>query len=233
MDTPEDYVIWGPANLIYFPEKQVTVPIKVQLPASLPTGDTIINIIGHGNGRDRDRRGNLIHEDFSAVLVLTQPTTGSCVRILDGSMPELSPHDSYETILIAPYSLIGNVNWDTTSPVLPSAIFGQEPEHRWCYYYEEAELASQMGNWVSVIALGEEAAAKGFSPRDPVEWTPFLRAYVATRQMEVLEPYHNVMNGTSFIRNQTCQILKQTADETRPDDLELLTFIDDNFCNLP
>ena len=233
MDTPEDYVIWGPANLIYFPEKQETVPIKVQLPASLPTGDTIINIIGHGNGRDRDRRGNFVHEDFSAVLVLTQPTQGSCMRILDGSMPELSPQDSYETILIAPYSLIGNVNMAATSPTPPEAIFGPEPVHGWCYYYEEAELASQMGDWTSVIALGEEAAAKGYSPLDPVEWTPFLRAYVATRQIDVLEPYHGVMNETPFIRNQTCQILKQTANETRSGDLELLTYIDDNFCHLP
>jgi hypothetical protein len=87
-----------------------------------------------------------------------------------------------------------------------------------------------MGDWASVITLGEEAAAKGFRPFDPVEWTPFLRAYVATRQMDVLEPYHGIMKETPFIRNQTCQILKQTAIETRPDDLELLIYIDDNYC---
>jgi hypothetical protein len=146
-------------------------------------------------------------------------------------MPELSPLDSYGIMLIAPYSLIGNVNMASTAPTLPKDFFGPEPVHGWCYYYEKAELASQMGDWASVITLGEEAAAKGFLPNDPVEWTPFLRAYVATRQMDVLRPYQGIMDETSFIRNQTCQILKQTASETRPDDLELLTYIQDNFCN--
>jgi hypothetical protein len=230
METPEEYVIWGPANLIYFPEKQDTLPIKIQLPASIPTGETIINIIGHGKGRDWDRRGNFIHEDFTAVLVLTQPATGSCVRILDGAMPELSPLDSYGTMLIASHSLIGNVNMAATAPTLPGDIFGPEPVHGWCYYYEKADLAGQMGDWASVIALGEEAAAKGLGPLDRVEWTPFLRAYVATRQMDKLGHYPGIMSEVAFIRNQTCQILKQTAAETHPDDLELLTFIDDNYC---
>jgi len=230
MEIPEDYVTWGPANLIYFPEKQDTIPIRIQLPASIPSGAPIINIIGHGNGRDMDRRGNYVHEDLSAVLVLTQPSTGSCVRILDGSMPELSPRDSYETMLVAPYSLIGNVNMAATTPTLPEDIFGPEPEHAWCYYFEKAELASQMGDWETVVALGKEAAALSFSPTDPVEWTPFLRAYVATGQMSLLEPYRGIMTEVPFIRNQTCQILRQTADEMRPDDHELLTSIQDNFC---
>jgi hypothetical protein len=56
---------------------------------------------------------------------------------------------------------------------------------------------------------------------------------VATGQKDVLEPYQGIMDETSFIRNQTCQILKQTASETRPGDLELLTFIENNFCRLP
>ena len=233
MSTPEDYVIWGPANLIYFPEIQETVPIKIQLPASILVEENVMNILGSGVGYPRDRRGNYVREDFTAVLVMTQPTSDSCVRILDGSMPELSPLDRYEVMLTAPYSLIGNVNMAATSQPLPEDIFGPEPVHGWCYYYQKFALASQMGDWASAITLGEEATSKGFRPFDPVEWTPLLRAYVATRQVGALGPYSGIMNMTPFIRNQTCQILKQTANETAPDDLELLTFINDNYCRLP
>jgi hypothetical protein len=233
MEIQEDYVIWGPANLIYYPEKQDASQVKIQLPASILSGETILNVISHGDGRDRYRRGNYVHEDFSALLVLTQPTIGSCVRIIDGSKPELSPLDSYGIMLIAPYSLIGNVNMAATTPTLPVDFFGTEPVHGWCYYYEKAELASQMGDWAYVIALGEEAAAKGFRPNDPVEWSPFLRAYVATGQMDSLRPYQAIMNETSFIQNQTCQILKLTANETRPGDLEIMTSIENDFCRLP
>jgi hypothetical protein len=233
MEAPEEYLIWAPANLIYFPEKQNTIPIKVKLPASIPSQDVILNILGGGAGRIHDRRGNWVREDLSAVLVLTQPTIGSCVRILDGEMPELSTQDSYETMLIAPYSHIGNVNWDTTPLNLSTDIFGKEPVHGWCYYYEKAALASQMGDWSTAIALGDEARENGFSPLDPVEWTPFLRAYVATRQMDILQPYGGVMNAVPFIKHQTCQILTQTALETNPDDQELSIFIENTFCSKP
>jgi hypothetical protein len=230
MQAPENYVIWAPANLIYFPEKQEAVPIRISLPASILSRETVTGIIGNGEGRGKDERGNNVKEDFTAVLVLTQPTSGSCVRILDGSMPELSPFDRYEVMLTAPYSLIGNINMAPTSPTPPEDIFGPEPVHGWCYYYQKAALARQFDDWSTVIALGDEAIEKGFEPFDQIEWMPFLQAYVVTGQINQLEPYASIMTSPSLIRLQTCQILKQTASEERPDDLELMTFIESNFC---
>ena len=233
MDAPENYVIWGPANLIYYPEKQEVMPIRIPLPASILSRETVTGILGNGEGRGKDERSNIVNEDFSAVLVMTQPDIHSCVRILDGTMPELSTLDRFEIMLIAPYSLLGNVNIAETSPIPPAAIFGPEPQHGWCYYYEKAAWASQIGDWSSVISLGQEASQKGFSPADIVEWTPFLRAYVATGQMDALEPYSSIMKTSRFIFNQTCQILEQTANQTRPGDLELMGFIQAQFCPLP
>jgi len=62
----------------------------------------------------------------------------------------------------------------------PSAVFGSEPPHTWCFYYEKAELASQQGDWKMVVALGEKANKLGFQPNQAVEWLLFIDGYVKT-----------------------------------------------------
>ncbi len=230
MPTPESYLVWGPANLIYYPEKQSSEPIEIRLPASILSEETVTNILGGGNGRDVNHRGNHVREDFTALLVMTQPTPESCVRILNGSMPELSPLDSPEVMLVAPYSRIGNVNLAESTPVLPEAIFGPEPEHTWCYFYEKAALAAQMDDWQTVLDLGEQAAQQGLKPADPVEWMPFLRAEVATGDVDALAVYVEAMKSDALIYSETCQILSKTAADSRPADPVMQTFITEKFC---
>ena len=60
---------------------------------------------------------------------------------------------------------------------LPRSIFGPEPPHTWCYYYEKAELAHQFGNWSTIVELGDEANMMNLEPRDPREWSIFIDAY--------------------------------------------------------
>ena len=48
-------------------------------------------------------------------------------------------------------------------------IYGPEPAHGWCYYFEQAELAAQDGDWVRVAALGDKAFSLNHYPNDPVE----------------------------------------------------------------
>src|SRR5690606_4366956 len=64
----------------------------------------------------------------------------------------------------------------------PAAMFGAEPEHDWCYFFEKADLAKQLEDWHTAAALGDEAQAAGYSPLDsrsnaPHEWMPFIAAY--------------------------------------------------------
>jgi hypothetical protein len=64
----------------------------------------------------------------------------------------------------------------------PADLFGAEPEHTWCYWYEKADLARQQADWKGVVALGDQAGELGYSPVDlrsnaPREWLPFLEGY--------------------------------------------------------
>ena len=56
-------------------------------------------------------------------------------------------------------------------------IYGPEPTHDWCYYFERADLAAQSGDWASVSALGDQALALKDHPNDPLERFVFIEGY--------------------------------------------------------
>jgi hypothetical protein len=65
-------------------------------------------------------------------------------------------------------------------PLPPAHIFGPEPVNTWCYFYEKAELARQMGDWQQVVKLKKEADRQRFSALIAYENIPFIEAYGMT-----------------------------------------------------
>jgi len=59
-------------------------------------------------------------------------------------------------------------------------VYGPEPAHGWCYYFEQADLARQMKDWSSVIKLGDQAFKLNDYPNDPVERFVFIEGYAHT-----------------------------------------------------
>jgi len=114
------------------------------------------------------------------VTVIVLPN--ACLRVLDpfyagGDTYERQPRFLRDAIPISDPNLIV---MGAPPPVLPTALFGKEPPHEWCYYFEKAELARQAGDWDRVAALGNEARGQGFLPGDALEWLPFIEGYVIT-----------------------------------------------------
>ena len=64
------------------------------------------------------------------------------------------------------------------------AIFGSEPEHGWCYYFQKADLARQYGQYEKAASLGEQAIEQGLAPRAASEWLPFLESYIRTGNID-------------------------------------------------
>lgn len=56
-------------------------------------------------------------------------------------------------------------------------IYGPEPEHGWCYYFQKADLARQLGDWDEVVKLGDKAFKLNDFPNDPVERFVFIEGY--------------------------------------------------------
>jgi hypothetical protein len=56
-------------------------------------------------------------------------------------------------------------------------IYGPEPEQGWCYYFQKADLARQIGDWERVAQLGDAAFKLDDHPNNPVERFVFIEGY--------------------------------------------------------
>ncbi len=79
------------------------------------------------------------------------------------------------------------VGVSNVSRILPSGssapdpdIFGPEPPHTWCYYFQKADLARQLQDWQSVLSLEKQAKALGLAPKFGAEYLPFIEANART-----------------------------------------------------
>jgi hypothetical protein len=119
-------------------------------------------------------------------MVVFYYTTPGCIQILDPvySNAETVPGQTYMLTDAIPLSNLSRIQTDSTPATLPASLFGAEPTHTWCYYFEKADLARQIGDWNKVAELGEEAATQGYTAITPVEWLPFIEADAHTGNMD-------------------------------------------------
>ncbi len=140
-----------------------------------------------------------------AVTLIVPPN--ACLRVLDsvyagGDTYERQPRFLRDAIPLSDPSLIVT---DAKSPNMPTAMFRKEPPPAWCYYYEKAELARQIGDWERVAELGNEARKQGFAPGDALEWVPFIEAYVITGDYQTAKELSNLAyNDDSRPRKGLC-----------------------------
>ena len=188
-------------------QKNRTIP---KIAAILLNKNTVLNAIEERDLGSYERRGIINNQDLSNLLILSQPAVGSCVHVLDGNFPELSVSAEETVRLAAGSSKIDRILLTEENPVPESDIFGSEPQHGWCYFYQKASLARQRGDWEEVSRLGEEAEILGLRPVDWVEWVPFLEAYAYLGNEEKVRAISPIIRENTFLRNQTCsQILEK------------------------
>ncbi len=226
----EDYFVWGPANLIYRPTKQSSLPIEIKIPAAVLTDDALFQIMRRRGNEIQERRGNNVVRDYGNVLVLAQSSVGGCVRILDGASPNLSVLDPHAIILAGPASNLSNVLTSAVPSRPPASIFGSEPDHGWCYYYQQASLARQRGDWELVALLGDQALAAGYYPSDRVEWMPFLEAYTVLGQKDKFRHIVPILIEEPFLADQACRNLTALGAAERAIDDQMRALIQQSFC---
>ncbi len=109
------------------------------------------------------------------VSITFEPAQQECLWVLRPSYKEIRflSNEAYTWMKVSDLSRIKQ----TATYAPPAAIFGQEPEHSWCFYYEKADLASQIPDWPTVTRLWEQAQQKDLRPGNSVELLPFIEAY--------------------------------------------------------
>jgi hypothetical protein len=144
---------------------------------------------------------------------------------LDGNQPELTTNDDKKIFLIADKSNLANILVDAQPATVPEVVFGSEPVHGWCYYYQKADLARQQGNWQLVANLGREAREQGLEASAPVEWMPFIQAYAMLEDYDSLEQVGRFIQRDDFLSLQACQNQATWSVST-----EMRTFLQKTFC---
>jgi hypothetical protein len=212
----EDYFVWGPANLIFYPERLNEKNIQPGVYAALLTRETIEKVHA-GERREYNKRKTITtYANYRNILVLTQAGGNSCVHVLDGTRPEYSNGEWDFIREVGAYSEIEYVLTEETPHSPPTLVFGPEPEHGWCYYYQKADLARQRGEWDEVREIGEQAFGRGLEPVDLIEWMPFLQAYAVSGDVQRLSGLAPIIGSQPFIAEQACRILSATEGLSEP-----------------
>ena len=187
------YVLFYPTNRLNtsLPKLQPDIPVYYDY------------LAGDFNGNTSDALA--FYYDPPACLRLLEPDLDAENRfILDESlMREASALSNADRILREP------------SAVMPE-IYGPEPEHGWCYYFEKADLARQFDDWTEVAKLGNQAFKLNDFPNNAVERFVFIEGYAHVgnwdRAVELSQVSYKV--SKDYVGPLLCQLWKRIETET-------------------
>lgn len=151
------------------------------------------------------KASEILQNDYRGLTFSTQTAEDLVFYYLpeNGCLWVLSPFDINNEYLpfdnreLVSHSNLGNILPDAENDAFPPQhIFGAEPAHTWCYYYEKAELARWQGDWAGGLSLMAEAEELGLSPNYGVELLPLVEAQAASgdwaRVVATSERIHNM-----------------------------------------
>jgi hypothetical protein len=172
----EDYdAVHGPANFIYYPGAE-PLPVTYPLYGISQYAWTSKEILS-GSKYETGYRTHVGVVDPGNLLVMSQPSKAACVHFINPKYPWYSYNDPDSIIVTGAYSKIDAILTEPDSPHLDPVIFGPEPAHKWCYYFEKAELALQNEDWNAILDLAQDVESQKLHPNERLEWMPFLQAY--------------------------------------------------------
>lgn len=211
-----DNSLTAPLNWLYAPDNHTnTLPYflaftEVRLGAAIPALEKGLPVV-------QEYRSARFESSTDQALVYFYSPPG-CLRLLSPSRDDDLPILPREVRKALKISHLNQVIPDPASPASPPAhIFGAEPEHGWCYYYQKADLARQTGNWEQVVSLGEEAFSKGFEPAEPSEYMLFVEGYArAGRWQPAADMAVKTDQLAHSLQSPLCRLLSRLEAKTAP-----------------
>ena len=131
-------------------------------------------------------------EGSTSQTVVFYYSPPGCLRLLD---PEIDP---FNRLIPADTLLRDAARLSSTEPILDGTsahmpeIYNPEPSHGWCYYFEKADLARQLGEWEQVAELGDAAFNLDDYPNDPLERFVFVEGYAHVGAWEKAIEYSQI-----------------------------------------
>jgi len=140
----------------------------------------------------------------------------ACLRLLDPVLDFDSRFISDESLMRQAAALSNADRILAAQESVMPAIYGPEPDHGWCYYFEKADLARQFGNWEEVVRLGDKAFKLDDYPNNPLERFVFIEGYAHVGQWERAVELSKVSYGVSkdFVGPSLCRLWERIETGT-------------------
>jgi hypothetical protein len=166
------------------------------------------------------RTFNFRGSSLDSLVIYYKPGAGRCLWVLspeDADNPEL-PEITRQALPVSNLSRIQAQPVPGDYP--PTDLFGREPQHGWCYYYQKAELARQQGNWQEIVQLGALAEQGGLRAGNANELLVFIEADARTGAWQAaFEQSSQIFAAGSDLAPRVCRLWERiSADTLVPED---------------
>ncbi|HLO27514.1 MAG TPA: hypothetical protein VK249_00170, partial [Anaerolineales bacterium] len=128
-------------------------------------------------------RGLVFEGNTSDGIAVLHQEGAKCLRVLDQVYTYDRVLGDGRDVLLA-VSNPDRILADPNAPLPDPEIFGPEPAHNWCYFFEKADLARQVKDWQTVLSLYKQAKGQGLAPEYGAEYVPFIEAYAQTGEWQ-------------------------------------------------
>ena len=206
--------------LIYYSDNSLSAPLNWLYSPSVET-DTMPFIINFTEVRLGNRvpslEPNIPIDQYYRIVTFKGNTSQSlvlqysppgCLHVLDPLLDNHNPTLTSQLINAVPLTNFASIK-DVASEAKnqPTFLFGNEPAHNWCYYYEKAALANQFQQWDQVVKLGDVAFTSGGYPDDPIERFPFIESYAHTGDFtRALELSRKTIEISPLYKEMLCRL---------------------------
>ncbi len=151
--------------------------VKGSTPYWFFTNDRFSNIDYRTGKPITNKDRNLVFNGNSSESISVIHQGGNrCLQVLDSIYTGEPFYTSGQDQLLNISNAARIVNDTNAVPPDPD-IFGTEPAHNWCYYFEKADLARQDQDWQTVLSLEKQAKGQGLFPKFGPEYIPFIEAH--------------------------------------------------------
>ena len=199
----EGYYVWSPANMIYNPFSD-----GIRITSDVINQENLPKMIGK-NTYGRVFRRNEYTVEFKNLLLLSFPPNGACLHVIDSSRPAFTNMEDPLIWLLAPNSRIELIDVHAEPKTPPLEIFGNEPNHTWCYYFQKASLALQQGDFEKIVQYGEEVKKYNLSPADVAEWLPFYEGFARANRTDLANELGALLRTSDTFLQSYCSVVMQ------------------------
>lgn len=213
-----DYTTTYLANMIYAPDLTGTSLPYMMVSAPRYHHGMILEYTP-GNPITYTIRSMRFEGNTSNAVALTiksaDTSVDACVRVLtpvDRLTPKFNDEEQGLVGISRPDLIAENSDVLHTPP---AEIFGPEPPHTWCYYFEKADLATQYGDWEQVRQIDQERSAKGLKTIYAPELRPFIQAYAHLGDWQMAANYtDDATSRTPTMEPMLCAIWNELESQT-------------------